>query len=85
MKQEIAQHIARTAFKASRELTDTIPFLKSNMADMECSQVEYEVIEKAILNMASETLRTVLNPIFDEFPEIYNEFDRQVETYGRLL
>lgn len=80
MKRSIAKHVARVGFQASADIGNLIYLLKKN-----CSQDEYDRFSKAISAASAEINIQIINMIFQDFPDLKDEFDKDVELYGRIL
>ncbi|ACL03905.1 hypothetical protein Dalk_2212 [Desulfatibacillum aliphaticivorans] len=79
MDKEIAHHVAYEAFKASSRLGPLIPLLKEN-----CDQEEYEMLAKKIASITGDIGIEILRYVFSIYPDIENEFDRQIQKNGKL-
>ncbi|MDR1163785.1 MAG: hypothetical protein LBM17_08150 [Candidatus Accumulibacter sp.] len=80
MNRELAKHIARVAFQASRDIGELVPLLKNH-----CSADEYEKFGKVIASVSATIGMDIMKLIFKDFPELEKEFDKDIETYGRIL
>jgi len=80
MDKLIAKHIAVTAFQASADLGNLVPFLK-----IHSSQEEYERYAKAIAAASSEIFLNIMKKVFQDFPELEEEFDKSIKIYGKIL
>ncbi len=79
MNKKIANHVARTAFKAESVLNDLIPLLKS------CCDDEYRMSLRAIANSSMAINSEILNKINSDYPEIQEALDEEIEKYGKVL
>ncbi|GHT98807.1 hypothetical protein FACS1894154_04730 [Betaproteobacteria bacterium] len=80
MDVNLARHVGRTAFRASADLGNLIPLLKEH-----CSSEEYMKLAPAIASAVTAIGLDVLNPLFNNFAGLKDEFDENVRTYGRVL
>jgi hypothetical protein len=80
MDKKIAQHVAKTAFRASADLGSVIPLLKEH-----CSTEEYEKLRLPIATVSASIGLDILNLIFEYFPDIKQEFDEDIKLYGKIL
>lgn len=79
MDKELAEFVARIAFKNSSELSKLIPFLKDRL-----DQDEYEEYAKAIAKITGLVGTEILLKIFEEHPDIDERFKGTIQKYGRL-
>lgn len=80
MNKDLAQHVARVAFRSSADLNDLIPLLKEH-----CDQEEYAKYLKAIASASAEISTTILARIFSSYPELEQDFEEMIRRYGRLV
>jgi hypothetical protein len=80
MDEDVARHVLRVSFRASRELGELVPFLKD-----ELPAAEYEPIGKGIASAIAEIGFAVMERVFADHPELRAEVDRQIERYQRYL
>lgn len=79
MDKELAEFVARIAFKNSSELSRLIPVMKDNLG-----QDEYEKYAKSIAKITGLVGTEILLNIFDEHPDIDTKFKNIVRKYGKL-
>ncbi len=77
---DLARHVARAAFRSSRELSDLIPFLKDHL-DTE----EYQPYAKAIASAVAAIHLDLMNKLFADHPGLEAEVEASIEKYGRYL
>lgn len=77
---DVARHVLRVSFKASRELGNLMPFLKE-----ELPAAEYEPLAKGIASAVAEVGFAVMDRVFALHPELRDEVDRQIDRYERYL
>lgn len=80
MDNELARHIAMTAFRSSANLNDLISLLKQH-----CSEDEYQVYLEAISAISGDIAYKVLKKIYDEHPDIERDIDNRIDKYGLLI
>jgi hypothetical protein len=80
MDKNIAKYVAKAAFRASADLGDLIPFIKEH-----CCNDDYEKFRGAIVSASATIGLDVLNLVFENHPEIKQEFEEDVKNYGRIL
>lgn len=80
MNRDLAQHVARVAFRSSADLNDLIPLLREH-----CVQEEYEKYVKAIASASAEIGTEILARIFSSYPELEQDFEERIRRYGRLV
>jgi hypothetical protein len=80
MNKEVARFLANTAFRSSANLADLVSFMKEH-----CSVEEQKIYSIAIATAMTSIQMEVLGKLYKEFPEIEEEFQRQIEKYGRPL
>src|ERR1700722_19005267 len=68
MEQELAKHVVITGFRSASTLQELIPLLKKH-----CDPAIYEQYAKAISSVSAEISMEILNPIFQQYPEIKQE------------
>lgn len=79
MDNELAEFIARVAFKNSSELSKLIPLLKDHL-----EQDEYEQYAKTISKITGLVSTEIILKIFDEHPDIDAKFKETIQKYGKL-
>jgi hypothetical protein len=77
---ELARHIARAALRSSHEIGDLLPFLKEHLAEDAYARYA-EGIATAVASIQLE----VMDRIFSDVPQLKQEFENQVNRYGRVL
>jgi hypothetical protein len=80
MDRDVARHVLRVSFRASRELGNLVPLLKE-----ELPAAEYEPLAKGIASAVAEVGFAVMEQVFALHPELRTEVDRQIDQYGRYL
>ena len=80
MDNELARHIAVTAFRSSANMNDLIPLLKEH-----CSNDEYQVYLEAISAISGDIAYKFLKKIYDEHPDIEKDIDNRIDKYGILI
>ena len=80
MDKEVARFIANTAFRSSANLADLVPFMQAY-----CSAEEQKKYTIAIATAMASIQQEVLGKLYKDFPDIEEDFQRQVEKYGRPL
>lgn len=79
MNKELAEFVARVAFKNASELSKLIPILK-NSSDQE----QVGDLANAITKIAELISTDILFKIYDEHPVIHANFKKAIEIYGKL-
>lgn len=79
MNIDLADFVARIAFKNASELSKLIPVLRQNLEEDDAKKY----IE-AITKIAELISTDVLFKIYDEHPVIHADFKKTMEMYGRL-
>lgn len=80
MDRELAQLIAKTAFRSGTDLTDMVPMLKEH-----CEDSEYQTFLRAIATASATIYLEIEKIIFAQYPELENEFGITIKKYGRLI
>jgi len=80
MDNDLARHVAMTAFRSSASLNDLIPLLKHY-----CSDEEYQIYLEAISAISGDIAWKILKKIYDEHPDIKRDIDYRIDKYGRLI
>jgi len=60
---DLGRHVARTALRSSRELSDLIPFLKARL-----SEPEFAAYAKAIASAVASIQLEIVNKLADDCP-----------------
>lgn len=79
MNKDLADFVARVAFKNASELSKLIPLLMDNL-----DEVEAKKFTTAITKIAELISTDVLFKIYDEHPDIHADFKKTMEMYGKL-
>jgi len=77
---DLARHVARAAFRSSRELSELVPFLKDRL-DAE----EYTMYAKAIGSVIAAIQLDVMNKLVTDHPVLEAEIEAGIAKYGRYL
>ena len=80
MNIDLARHVARAAFRSSRELSELVPFLKDRL-DAE----EYTMYAKAIGSVIAAIQLDVMNKLVTDHPVLEAEIEAGIAKYGRYL
>lgn len=80
MKIDLARHVARVAFRSSRELGELVPFLKSTL-----SPDEYASYAKAIGLAVAAIQVDLMNKLTTDHPGLEAEIAASIAKYGRYL
>ncbi len=80
MNRDIAELIAKVAFRSSSDLCELIPLLKSHL-----SEGEYKAIRDQITKVGASIGYDIIQPIYNEHPDIEAAFDERIEKFGRLF
>lgn len=79
MNKDLADFVARVAFKNASELSKLIPLLMDNL-----DEVEAKKFTTALTKIAELISTDVLFKIYDEHPDIHADFKKTMEMYGKL-
>lgn len=77
---DLARHVLRIAFSASRELGTLVPLLKDH-----CDTTEYEPYAKAIASAIAAIQLSLVNKVAADYPELEAEMEATISAYGRYL
>jgi hypothetical protein len=77
---DLARHIARAAFRSSRELGDLVPFLKDRL-----SAEEHSVYAKAIGSAVAAIQIDLMNKLVSDHPGLEAEIEASMKKHGRYL
>ena len=80
MKEDVARLVVVESFRASASLGNLMPLLKEHL-----TSEEYATVSSALARCMGQIGLEVLNPLFVEHPELKEELDRRVHTYGRAF
>lgn len=80
MDNELARHVAMTAFRSSANLNDLIPLLKQH-----CRDDEYQIYLEAISAISGDIAYKVLKKIYSQHPDIEGDIDNRIDKYGQLI
>lgn len=80
MKNELARHAARAAFRSSRELGDLLHLLKG-----ELDETEYQGYAKAIATAIASIQLELVNKLTADHPGLQDEIDASIAKYDRML
>jgi len=80
MKIDLARHVARAAFRSSRELSELIPLLKDSL-----SAEEYAHYAKAIGLAVAAIQMEVMNKLASDHPGLDAEIEASINRFGRYL
>lgn len=80
LNNELARHVAVTAFRSSATLNELIPLLKHH-----CDENEYQEYLEAISAISMDVALKLLKKIYEKHPEIEIDIDQKIETYGYLI
>ena len=80
MNLDVARHVARAAFRSSRELSDLIPLLKGSL-----STEEYAHYAKAIGLAVAAIQIEVMNKVTSDHPGLDAEIEASINRFGRYL
>jgi hypothetical protein len=76
----LARHIARAAFRASREIGDLMPFLKQHLPEH-----EYLHYAHAIATAVAAIQLELLNKLAADHPGVQAEIEASIAKYDRYL
>jgi hypothetical protein len=80
MNIDLARHVARAAFRSSRELAELVPFLKARLgAD------EYSAYAKTIGSAVAAIQVDLMNKLVADHPGLEAEIEASIAKYGRYL
>lgn len=79
MNKDLADFVARIAFKNASELSKLIPLLMDNLDEAEAKK-----FTTALTKIAELISTDVLFKIYDEHPDIHADFKKTMEMYGKL-
>jgi hypothetical protein len=80
MNIDLARHVARAAFRSSRELGDLIPYLKEHL-----SAEEYPSYAKAIASAVASIQLDLVNKLMTDHPGLEAEIETSIAKHGRYL
>jgi hypothetical protein len=80
MNIDLARHIARAAFRSSREIGELVPFLKDRL-----SPDEYSIYSKAIGSAVAAIQVDLMNKLLADHPALNSEIEASIAKYGRYL
>lgn len=79
MNRDLAEFVARIAFKNSSELSRLVPILKK-----ELDEKEFEIYANVIKKISQKIGSEILLKIFREYPDIEKSFEKAIKNYGTL-
>lgn len=79
MNKDLADFVARIAFKNASELSKLIPLLADNLDEDEAKK-----FTTTITKVAELISTDILFKIYDEHPDIHAGFKKTMENYGKL-
>jgi hypothetical protein len=77
---DLARHVLRIAFSASRELGTLVPLLKEH-----CEAAEDEPYAKAIASTIAAIQLSLVNKVAADHPLLEAEMEGNIATYGQYL
>jgi hypothetical protein len=77
---DLARHVARAAFRSSRELGELVPFLKDRL-----NAEEYSIYAKAIGSAVASIQVDLMNKLVADHPGLEAEIEASIGKYGRYL
>ena len=80
MNIDLARHVARGAFRSSRELAELLPFLKSHL-----NAEEYSTYAKAIRLAVASIQVDLMNKLVADHPGFEVDIEASIAKYGRYL
>lgn len=80
MDVDLARHVARAAFRSSRELGDLVPFLKERL-----SADEYPDYARSIASAIAAIHLDLVNKLIADHPGLEGEIEASIATHGRYL
>jgi hypothetical protein len=80
MNIDLARYVIRSAFRASHELSDLLPFLKSQLP-----AEEYKSYAKAISSAIAAIQLDILNKVTADHPGLESEIESSMAAYDRYL
>jgi hypothetical protein len=80
MQFDLARHVARAAFRSSRELSELVPFLKERL-----DECEYKSYAKAIGMVVAAIQVDLVNKLMADHPALKSEIESHLAEYGRYL
>ena len=80
MDRELAKLVAVTAFRSSADINNLVPLLKEC-----CNEAEYKAYALAIASASAEISMQILNKIYEDHPDIKDEFEEKMHKYGRIF
>ena len=78
MDRDVAQMLAMTAARCSKEIGELAIVAKAN-----CTAEEYAEIANAIGSVVYELRSTLMAAVFSHSPNLEREFDARLEKFGR--
>ena len=81
MDEELARHLAKTAFKSASELTSLYGMINEFCEDENLK----ESLKKPLLKIISELGSEFNEPIMEKYPKVKEEIDESIKKYGILI
>jgi hypothetical protein len=78
MDRDVAQMLAMTAARCSKEIGELTILLKEN-----CTEAEYVELSNAIGSAVYELRTVLMGAVFSLAPDLESEFDARLEKFGR--
>ena len=80
MDRDLAKHVIAAGFRSASVLQDLLPLLK-----VHCEPGEYDQYRKAISSVSFEITTEIFNQVFLQFPDLKEEVDKKIATYGKFI
>ncbi len=77
---DAARHTVRQSFQIARELQSLLPFLKER-----CDTNEYRQYAVDIAKAVDAVSVALLNKAIKDYPELKDEIESRIATYGRYF
>jgi hypothetical protein len=77
MDEQLARIVIGNAARAAREVSNLSPLLDDHSDPATCHE-----IKNGIGTVIHEIYGSILEPVFGRFPQLKDEFERNVERYG---
>ncbi|WP_444958401.1 hypothetical protein [Microbulbifer sp. ZKSA002] len=78
---EVARHVVKTAFRSSSELTNLYAFINEHCVD----EALKESLKSSLAQVIADIGYNFNKKITDIHPEVQEEIDHSIETYGFLI
>ena len=78
MDRDVAQMLAMTAARCSKEIGELAILVKEN-----CTEAEYAELSSAIGSVVYELRSVLMGAVFSLTPDLVGEFNARLEKFGR--